>query len=171
MKKKWILNPKANEQLVTELQESLGVAKIVSELLVQRGITTFEAAKKFFRSDLSHLHDPFLMKDMNCAVARLSRAIQHSENILVYGDYDVDGTTAVSLMYSFIKSIHDKVEYYIPDRYVEGNCPTCNAEGARGDQCDTCSATYEATELINPKSKMNPEANIEIRPTEHYFTD
>ena len=120
MKKKWILKPKANEQLVTELQESLGVAKIVSELLVQRGITTFEAAKKFFRSDLSHLHDPFLMKDMNCAVARLSRAIQHSENILVYGDYDVDGTTAVSLMYSFIKSIHDKVEYYIPDRYTEG---------------------------------------------------
>ena len=120
MKKQWNLKPKANEQLVAELQESLGVAKIVAELLVQRGITTFETAKTFFRPDLSHLHDPFLMKDMDSAVSRLSTAIQKGENILVYGDYDVDGTTAVSLMYSFIKSIHDKVEYYIPDRYAEG---------------------------------------------------
>ena len=120
MKKQWTLKPKANEQFVAELQESLGVAKIIAELLVQRGITTFETAKSFFRPDLSHLHDPFLMKDMDSAVARLSTAIQQGENILVYGDYDVDGTTAVSLMYSFIKSIHNKVEYYIPDRYAEG---------------------------------------------------
>ena len=120
MKKQWNLKPKANEYLVAELQESLGVAKIIAELLVQRGITTFETAKTFFRPDLSHLHDPFLMKDMDSAVARLSTAIQQDENILVYGDYDVDGTTAVSLMYSFIKTIHDKVQYYIPDRYSEG---------------------------------------------------
>tara|TARA_B100000900_G_scaffold304104_1_gene262718 strand:- start:1062 stop:2753 length:1692 start_codon:yes stop_codon:yes gene_type:complete len=120
MKKQWILKKKANEQLVVELQESLGVAKIVAELLVQRGITTFETAKRFFRPDLIHLHDPFLMKNMYSAVARLSTAIQQGENILVYGDYDVDGTTAVALMFSFIKSIHDKVEYYIPDRYSEG---------------------------------------------------
>ena len=95
MKKQWNIKPKANEQLVAELQESLGVAKIVAELLVQRGITTFETAKTFFRPELSHLHDPFLMKDMHSAVARLSKAIQQGENILVYGDYDVDGTTAV----------------------------------------------------------------------------
>ena len=120
MKKQWNLKPKPNNHLVAKLQESLGVAKIIAELLVQRDITTFEAAKTFFRPELSHLHDPFLMKDMDSAVARLSKAIQQGENILVYGDYDVDGTTAVSLMYSFIKSIHDKVEYYIPDRYTEG---------------------------------------------------
>ena len=120
MKKQWNLKPKGKKQLVTELQEGLGVAKIVAELLAQRGITNFETAKTFFRPDISHLHDPFLMKDMGSAVARLSTAIHQSENILVYGDYDVDGTTAVSLMYSFIKSIHDKVEYYIPDRYTEG---------------------------------------------------
>ena len=89
--------------MVAELQESLGVAKIIAELLVQRGITTFETAKTFFRPDLSHLHDPFLMKDMDSAVARLSTAIQQDENILVYGDYDVDGTTAVSLMYSSLR--------------------------------------------------------------------
>ena len=120
MKKKWNLKPKAKEQLVTELQENLGVAKIIAELLAQRGITTYESAKTFFRPEISHLHDPFLMKDMDSAVARLSKAIRQSENILIYGDYDVDGTTAVSLMYSFIKSIHEKVEYYIPDRYTEG---------------------------------------------------
>ena len=120
MKKQWNLKPKADEHLVAEIQESLGVAKIVAELLVQRGITTFETAKTFFRPDLNDLHDPFLMKDMDSAVARLSIAIQQGENILVYGDYDVDGTTAVSLMYSFIKTIHDKVQYYIPDRYSEG---------------------------------------------------
>ena len=120
MKKKWILKPKANEQLVADLQESLCVSKIVAELLVQRGITTFETAKTFFRPNLSHLHNPFLMKDMDSAVVRLSTAIQQGENILVYGDYDVDGTTAVSLMYSFIKSIHENVDYYIPDRYSEG---------------------------------------------------
>ena len=120
MKKKWILKPKANEQLVAELQESLCVSKIVAELLVQRGISTFEAAKTFFRPNLRHLHNPFLMKDMDSAVVRLSTAIQQGENILVYGDYDVDGTTAVSLMYSFIKSIHENVDYYIPDRYSEG---------------------------------------------------
>ena len=106
--------------MVAELQESLCVSKIVAELLVQRGISTFEAAKTFFRPNLRHLHNPFLMKDMDSAVVRLSTAIQQGENILVYGDYDVDGTTAVSLMYSFIKSIHENVDYYIPDRYSEG---------------------------------------------------
>ena len=120
MKKQWKLKSKANEQLVAELQERLGVAKIVAELLVQRGITSFETAKKFFRPELDHLHDPFLMKDMEQAVVRLQSAIEQEEKILVYGDYDVDGTTAVSLMYSFIKSIHKNVEYYIPDRYAEG---------------------------------------------------
>ena len=103
MKKKWILKPKANEQLVAELQESLCVPKIVAELLVQRGVTTFETAKTFFRPNLSHLHNPFLMKDMDKAVERLHRAISSNERILVYGDYDVDGTTAVSLMYLFLK--------------------------------------------------------------------
>lgn len=120
MKKQWNLKPKADEQLVAKLQENLGVAKIVAELLVQRGITSFETAKTFFRPELDHLHDPFLMKDMEQAVVRLQKAIEQEEKILVYGDYDVDGTTAVSLMYSFIQSIHKNVAYYIPDRYAEG---------------------------------------------------
>lgn len=120
MKKQWHLKPKADPKLIAQLQESLGVAKIVAQLLVQRGITDFKEAKSFFRPTYDQLHDPFLMKDMSLAVNRLTIALEKNENILIYGDYDVDGTTAVALMYSFIKSIHPNVAYYIPDRYSEG---------------------------------------------------
>ena len=120
MKKQWNLKPKADPKLTAQLQESLGVAKIVAQLLVQRGITDFKEAKSFFRPTYDQLHDPFLMKDMSLAVNRLEKALEQKENILIYGDYDVDGTTAVALMYSFLKSIHPNVAYYIPDRYSEG---------------------------------------------------
>jgi single-stranded-DNA-specific exonuclease len=120
MKKQWNLKPKADPKLIAHLQESLGVAKIVAQLLVQRGITDFKEAKSFFRPTYDQLHDPFLMKDMTLAVNRLKKALEQKENILIYGDYDVDGTTAVALMYSFLKSIHPNVAYYIPDRYSEG---------------------------------------------------
>lgn len=120
MKKQWNLKPKADPKLIAQLQESLGVAKIVAQLLVQRGITDFKEAKSFFRPTYDQLHDPFLMKDMTLAVNRLKKALEQKENILIYGDYDVDGTTAVALMYSFLKSIHPNVAYYIPDRYSEG---------------------------------------------------
>ena len=120
MKKQWNLKPKADPKLIAQLQESLGVAKIIAQLLVQRGITDFEEAKSFFRPTYDQLHDPFLMKDMSLAVNRLTNALEQKENILIYGDYDVDGTTAVALMYSFLKSIHPNVAYYIPDRYSEG---------------------------------------------------
>ena len=120
MKKQWNLKPKADPKLIAQLQESLAVAKIVAQLLVQRGITDFKEAKSFFRPTYDQLHDPFLMKDMSLAVNRLKKALEQKENILIYGDYDVDGTTAVALMYSFLKSIHPNVAYYIPDRYSEG---------------------------------------------------
>lgn len=120
MKKQWNLKPKADPKLIAQLQESLGVSKIVAQLLVQRGITDFKEAKSFFRPTYDQLHDPFLMKDMSLAVNRLKKALEQKENILIYGDYDVDGTTAVALMYSFLKSIHPNVAYYIPDRYSEG---------------------------------------------------
>lgn len=120
MKKQWNLKPKADPKLIAQLQESLGVAKIVAQLLVQRGITDFKEAKSFFRPTYDQLHDPFLMKDMSLAVNRLKKALEQKENILIYGDYDVDGTTAVALMYSFLKSIHPNIAYYIPDRYSEG---------------------------------------------------
>lgn len=120
MEKRWSLKPLPDAKLIANLQTSLGVTPIIAQLLIQRGITDFDEAKAFFRPEISHLHDPFLMKDMSLAVQRLELAIQKRERILVYGDYDVDGTTAVSLMYSFIKNSYSNVDYYIPDRYTEG---------------------------------------------------
>ena len=120
MENLWTLKPIPDAKVVSSLQESLGVAPIIATLLAQRGINTFEEAKQFFRPQLSDLNDPFLMKDMDKAVERLSTAISNNEKILVYGDYDVDGTTAVSLMYLFLKGFSKNVEHYIPDRYGEG---------------------------------------------------
>jgi single-stranded-DNA-specific exonuclease len=116
----WKIKENGLSENVRKMAEELGVNPVVATLLVQRDITTFEQAKAFFRPELSMLYDPFLMNDMEKAVQRLQTAIQGGEKILVYGDYDVDGTTSVSMMYSFINSIHQKVDYYIPDRYSEG---------------------------------------------------
>ena len=102
------------------LAEELGISPILTQLLAQRGITNFEQAKQFFRPDLSHLHDPFLMPDMDKAVERLNIALGRKEKILVYGDYDVDGTTAVSLVYKFLLQFTSNIDYYLPDRYTEG---------------------------------------------------
>ncbi len=110
----------ADEATVEALQKQLNIHPVLCKLLVLRGITTFEEAKDFFRPNLSQLHDPFLMKDMDKAITRIEQAIQNNENILIYGDYDVDGTTSVSLVYSFFKQIHTGLHFYIPDRYTEG---------------------------------------------------
>ena len=120
MENLWTLKALPDKDIVCALQEILGVSQLVATLLAQRGIKTFEEAKQFFRPQLSDLYNPFLMKDMDKAVERLHRAISSNEKILVYGDYDVDGTTAVSLMYLFLKGKCKYVEYYIPDRYDEG---------------------------------------------------
>lgn len=117
---RWTILPKPDTQKVTQLSEKLGVEPITTSLLVQRGIKTFEEAKHFFRPTLEDLHDPFLMKDMDLAVARIQKAIANEENILVYGDYDVDGTTSVALVSSYLKSYYPNVATYIPDRYGEG---------------------------------------------------
>ena len=105
---------------VKQLAEELGVNEIVAHLLVLRGITNYEDAKKFFRPQISHLHNPFLMKGMQNAVDRIELALKKGEKILIYGDYDVDGTTSVSMMFCFLSRFTDKIGYYIPDRYDEG---------------------------------------------------
>lgn len=117
---RWTLKPKPDPGIVAHLEEVLGVENSIAWLLAQRGIETFGQAKKFFRPSLDDLHDPFLMKDMNAAVDRLEKALLEGENILVYGDYDVDGTTSVALVSSFLKNIHPNIATYIPDRYDEG---------------------------------------------------
>ena len=118
--RKWILKEPADSAKVDQLAAELGVDRVLASLLVQRGVTTFAQARSFFRPSLDNLHDPFLMKDMDRAVARLKQAVSLREKILVYGDYDVDGTTAVSLVYSFLSRLTPMVDFYIPDRYEEG---------------------------------------------------
>jgi single-stranded-DNA-specific exonuclease len=123
MEKRWSLKSGVDEEVVGQLASDLGIDKVLANLLVQRGIVNFEEAKKFFRPSLNDLHDPFLMKDMDKAIDRLEKAIKNGEKILVFGDYDVDGTTAVSLVYSFLKTLpiaQGLIDYYIPDRYLEG---------------------------------------------------
>ncbi|MBW1658145.1 single-stranded-DNA-specific exonuclease RecJ [Flavobacterium quisquiliarum] len=117
---RWTLKPKPSEDKIKHLAQALNVEDFVATLLIQRGIETFEDAKNFFRPSLEHLHDPYLMKDMDKAVARIEKAIENQENILVFGDYDVDGTTAVSLVSSYLKSHYPHIATYIPDRYDEG---------------------------------------------------
>jgi len=119
---RWIIAKDVDKQAVRGLSESLGIDEKLATLLIQRGITNFDEAKNFFRPSLSHLHDPFLMKDMDKAVDRLEKAVNEGEKILIYGDYDVDGTTAVALIYTYLKNFVNKkkIEFYIPDRYEEG---------------------------------------------------
>ncbi len=117
---RWTIKPKPSDDKINHLAQALNVEDFVATLLVQRGIETFEQAKAFFRPSLDHLHDPFLMKDMDKAVERIEEAIANQERILVFGDYDVDGTTAVSLVSSYLKSYYPHIATYIPDRYLEG---------------------------------------------------
>ena len=117
---RWTLKPKPDSQKIADFSAELGVDLAVSELLLQRGIDTFQAAKTFFRPSWSDLHDPFLMKDMDAAVVRIESALKDNEQILVYGDYDVDGTSSVALMASYLDTKSSQISTYIPDRYDEG---------------------------------------------------
>jgi single-stranded-DNA-specific exonuclease len=120
MQKRWVKQEKADAQKVEKLSKELNVSQILAGMMLRRELESFDDAKNFFRPNLLHLHDPFLMKDMPEAIDRIERAIKNQENILIYGDYDVDGTTSVALTYSFFKEIHPNIDYYIPDRYKEG---------------------------------------------------
>lgn len=132
MDKQWTIKKQAEEEAIERLAQELCMPRqnptkqdkriynIIANLLIQRGIRTFSQAKTFFRPDLNRLHDPFLMKDMDRAVERILFAVNAKERILVYGDYDVDGTSAVALVYSYLEGFHDNLDYYIPDRYDEG---------------------------------------------------
>ena len=117
---RWTLQSKPEKEKVQKLQNELNIDDIIATLLIQRGVETYEQAKTFFRPTLNDLHNPYLMKDMDKAVSRIEKAILNQENILVFGDYDVDGTTAVSLVSSYLKSYYPNVATYIPDRYDEG---------------------------------------------------
>lgn len=120
MKKRWVYKDSPTQPIVEKLCAEINVSSPIATILAQRGIQSFEDAKAFFRPQLEQLHDPFLMKDMDRAVARVLKAIEANERIMVYGDYDVDGTTSVALFYGYLNSFHFNSEFYIPDRYKEG---------------------------------------------------
>lgn len=120
MEKRWVLKQQGGEEETEHLGTILNISRELANLLVQRDIRTYEEARAFFRPDLNSLHDPFLMKDMDLAVERIELALQNQEGILIYGDYDVDGTTAVALVFSFLKTMHSRLGFYVPDRYKEG---------------------------------------------------
>jgi single-stranded-DNA-specific exonuclease len=136
MEKNWKLKSQGDDQLVGKLAAELDMSRPLANLLVQRGLTTTGMVRSFFNPDLKDLHDPFLMKDMENAVNRIESAIKKGENILIYGDYDVDGTTSVAMIYSFFKVYHDKLDFYIPDRDSEGYGISCTGiDYARSKGC------------------------------------
>ena len=121
IEKRWVVKPQGNPEAVAAMAAATGISPVLANLLVQRGIDTVEKADKFFKPSLADLHDPFLMKDMDKAVERVEQAVRNNEKIMVYGDYDVDGCTAVALVYKFLRQIgHKNLMFYIPDRYTEG---------------------------------------------------
>jgi single-stranded-DNA-specific exonuclease len=120
MEKRWVVKEQGDFELIQRISKELNIDENLGNLLVQRGITSYEEARAFFRPSLDNLHDPFLMKDMEAAIHRIEKAIRNNEKILVYGDYDVDGTTAVALVYTFFHKFYKRLDYYIPDRYSEG---------------------------------------------------
>jgi single-stranded-DNA-specific exonuclease len=120
MQKKWSFKPVPDEQQTADLARNLNINPYIVALLVQRGVKTFEEAKAYFRPSLSQLHNPFLMKDMDKAVWRMEEAIRNREKILIYGDYDVDGTTSVTLLYGFLRQFYSNLDFYTPDRNGEG---------------------------------------------------
>lgn len=121
IEKRWVIKPQGDKEKVETLAAELQIPIVLANLIVQRGIETFNEASKFFNPKLSDLHDPFLMKDMEKAVERIDQAVKRGETIMVYGDYDVDGTTAVALVYIFLRQLgHENLAFYIPDRYTDG---------------------------------------------------
>lgn len=120
MQKRWEIKEKADTEIVMKLSRALNISTLLANLLAQRGVKNFDEARSFFRPKLVQLHDPFLMRDMDKAIYRIEKALRNREKILVWGDYDVDGTTAVALVYTFLKTIYKDVGFYIPDRYSEG---------------------------------------------------
>ena len=122
MKRRWVYPAEADAGVVESLAVSIRVDSCIAQILVQRGVSDFDSAKRFFRPSVDMLHDPFLMKDMDRAVERLHQALEQKERILVYGDYDVDGTTAVATVFSFLRDVYDESlnNFYLPHRYREG---------------------------------------------------
>ena len=167
----WQLKAPADAEKASQLAAELGLDQVLANLLVQRGIETFDQARAFFRPQLEALHDPFLMKDMDKAVERLHKAITGGEKILVYGDYDVDGTTAVAQVYSFIRQFTQRVEFYIPDRYDEGYGLSYKALDWAGDNGVTLVITLDCGIKAIEKVEYARAKGIEVIICDHHLPE
>ncbi len=166
--KRWLIKEKADEERVEKLSSLLNIDTKIANLLVQRGIETFEQARIYFRPELSDLHDPYLMKDMDKAVDRLSKAIESKERILVYGDYDVDGTTAIATIYNYLNNFHDGILYYVPDRYNEGyGISFQGIDFAKDNKCDLIIAVDCGIKAIE-KTDYAKKKGIDIIICDHH---
>ena len=169
--KEWVLKTSADPETVSRLSSELGIDPVLAELLVQRGVSTFQEARAFFRPDLSFLHDPFLMKDMDAAVERLHKAVCTGEKILVYGDYDVDGTTAVSLVYSFLRDLTPEVAFYIPDRYDEGYGVSCKGIEWASENGFSLIITLDCGIKANDKAALAASKGIDMIICDHHLPE
>ncbi len=165
------MKPAADPQKVSQLSSELGIDPVLSELLVQRGINTFNEARAFFRPSLEGLHDPFLMKDMDKAAERLTRAVADGEKILVYGDYDVDGTTAVSLVFTFLRSLKAKVDFYVPDRYEEGYGVSFKGLDWAAENGFTLIITLDCGIKANDKVNYAAERGMDVIICDHHLPE
>lgn len=159
MKKRWIYKPLPDADLVKNLAQNLSIEIPLAQLLVQRNINTFDESKTFFRPSLDDLHNPFLMKDMQKAVNRIEKAIRKKEKILIYGDYDVDGTTSVALVYGFLSKFHPYIDFYIPDRQIEGyGISKLGIDWAKNENVDLIIALdcgIKSNEMVDYAKKIN----------------
>ena len=168
MDKRWVIKV-TEEEKVQSLQQELKIHPVICNLLVQRGITTYQEAKQFFRPSLDDLHDPFLMRDMEKAVKRITEAINNQERILIFGDYDVDGTAAVALMYAFFYSRYRNIDFYIPDRYKEGyGISFQGIDYAKEHQC-TLMIALDCGIKANDKAAYAKELGIDLIICDHHL--
>ncbi len=168
---KWIVKDPADPVKVERLVAEVGIDRVLADLLVSRGVETFDQARAFFRPSLDDLHDPFLMKDMDKAVERLHKAISQGEKILVYGDYDVDGTTAVALVYSFVKRYTDQVDFYIPDRYDEGYGVSMKGVEWAASQGFTLLITLDCGIKAIEKVRYAAERGVDVIVCDHHLPE
>ncbi|MBR1522065.1 MAG: single-stranded-DNA-specific exonuclease RecJ [Bacteroidales bacterium] len=167
----WTLKSPGDPEKISRLSAELGIDQVLAQLLVQRGVETFDQARTFFRPRLEDLHDPFLMKDMDKAVERLYKAVRGGEKILVYGDYDVDGTTAVAQVYGFLKQFTQKVEFYIPDRYDEGYGLSYKALDWAGDNSVSLLITLDCGIKAIEKVEYARSKGIDVIICDHHLPE
>ena len=169
LKKRWVAKALPDVTIVNTLAERLNISKVLSSVLVQRGIFDYQSAKDYFRPDLKHLHDPFLMRDMDKAIARIDKAIESGEKIMIYGDYDVDGTTSVAITYLFFKNLYDKIDFYIPDRHLEGYGISSKGVDFAADEGFTLIIALDCGIKANDKVDLATSRNVDFIICDHHL--